>query len=83
MSLKKGWEKNGIFRLAHEKVMGMILDKCKTMDEENKLYEFLFNRQINSVKRKTEKQRLAYEQRKIKAKEDRKAAKSAEKSEAA
>ncbi len=83
MNPKKGWEKNGIFRMAHEKVIGMIFDKCKTMDEENKLYEFLFNRQINSMQKKTEKQRLAYEQRKIKAKEDRKAAKPDGKSEAA
>lgn len=83
MSPKKGWEKNGIFRMAHEKVIGMIFDKCKTMDEENKLYEFLFNRQINMMQKKTEKQRLAYEQRKIKAKEDRKALKSDGKSEAA
>jgi hypothetical protein len=83
MSPKKGWEKNGIFRMAHEKVIEMIFDKCKTMDEENKLYEFLFNRQVNSMKKKTDKQRIAYEERKLKAKADRQALKAAGKSEAA
>lgn len=83
MSPKKGWEKNGVYRLAHEKVIDMILDKCKTMDEENKLYEFHFNRHVKILEKKTESQRIAYEERKIKAKEDRRALKASRESEAA
>lgn len=70
---REGWEEDGIFIRAHKKVIEMIFDKCKNIDEENKLYELLFNRQVAKLKASKYEKQLYYEAAKIKAAKSRKA----------
>lgn len=65
-NVKEGWGPDGIFRKAHDKVIGMILDKCKSMEEENKLYELLFERQVAKLKAAKYEKQLYYEDVKVK-----------------
>lgn len=74
MDIREGWQADGIFRKAHEKVIGMILDKCKSMEEENKLYELLFERQVTKLKAAKYEKQLYYEDVKIKEAKKRKSA---------
>ena len=74
LGLKDGWQEGGIFRKAHEKVMDMIFDRCKNMDEENKLYELLFEKQVAKLKASRYEKQLYYEDVKIKEAKKRKLA---------
>lgn len=74
IGLKDGWQEGGIFRKAHEKVIGMILDKCKSMEEENTLYALLFEKQVAKLKAARYEKQLYYEDVKIKEAKKRKQA---------
>lgn len=74
IGLKDGWQEGGIFRKAHEKVMATILDKCKNIDEENKLYELLFEKKVAQLKASRYEKQLYYEDVKVKEAKKRRSA---------
>lgn len=69
-----GWGKDEIFLTAHKNVIKMIFDRCQSMDEENQLYELLFNKEVASLKASEYNEKLYRECAKVKEAKKRKAA---------
>ena len=67
----KGWEKGGMYRMAHEKALEGDYRSCITMKDENYMYEILFRKALNRILIRGEK----YEAVKAKNRQERKIAK--------
>lgn len=63
---REGWEPKGFLRKAHQLALECDYSDCFTIAQENEKYEFYFGR----IARRLLKQKVSYETKKARAKED-------------